>query len=78
MRMTAVAWAVIAAREVENTEKRRQFERIFESADEDVRAVVGYEPLFFCPTTKLLVDLKALREHALESAAFGAKSPASN
>jgi hypothetical protein len=65
-RLTAVAWAAIAAREVGDNQKQGRYERELEAAHTYVRIIAGREPLFFCPIEKVCLNLKDLVANALK------------
>jgi len=64
-RMTARAWALIAAREIGDGEKQAHYERLLRDSSSEARHAAGREPLFFCPATKALVGFEKLLENAL-------------
>ncbi len=68
-RLTALAWAIIATREVANEEQQNKYTALFEGAGANVRSVGGREPLFFCPMTKTLVNFDGLRANSQNKAA---------
>src|ERR1017187_484006 len=66
-RLTALAWAVIAAREVGDRQKQSRYAALLDDEGADIRFATGREPLFFCPTTKGLVNFDTLKANALRA-----------
>jgi tetratricopeptide (TPR) repeat protein len=67
VRLTAVAWAIIAAHDIGDTAKRERYLRELDAAKSSVRPVGGRALLFFCPITKTQVMLQQLQEVILET-----------
>lgn len=63
VRLTALAWAVIAAREIGDDKQLKLYQDDFDSLGLEIRTIAGREPLFFCPLAKRMVNFKQLRHN---------------
>ena len=62
-RLLAVAWAVVAAQNIDDRPALQRYLHEMDSATAYIRPVGGRAPLFFCPIAKKLVDFEQLRNN---------------
>jgi tetratricopeptide (TPR) repeat protein len=62
VRISALAWAIIATREAVDTAGQDRYSRDLDAAGSYARPVGGRAPLFFCPVTKTLVMFDQLKK----------------
>ncbi len=63
VRVTALAWAVIASHEIGDQQRKDKALKELDMIGSNIRLVANREPLFFCPTEKTLVTFKRLRQN---------------
>lgn len=60
-RLLAVAWAVVAAKNIDDRTSLQRYLHEMDAATSYIRPVGGRAPLFFCPIIKKLLDFEQLR-----------------
>ena len=66
VRVTALAWAVIASHEINEHEKVERYLKELDAIGSNIRLVGKREALFFCPTGKNLVTFERLRKNLIQ------------
>lgn len=62
-RIMAIAWALIASFEIGDGQREQKYLKEFDTAATYIRCVGNRERMFFCPLTKILANIRELRNN---------------